>query len=140
LRKFSSVIALAAVLPLGACGSSYSAGAGAARHEPSPSAARLGSTGSPPASPSASPETATTEVTISDFAFHPASVTVKPGSTVNWTEEDADVHNVKFSGGGVTSPVLRKGETFSHTFNAAGVYPYICSIHPYMHGTVVVAS
>jgi plastocyanin len=40
----------------------------------------------------------------------------------------------------VVSPVLRKGETFSHAFQMAGTYPYICSIHPYMRGTVVVTT
>jgi amicyanin len=83
----------------------------------------------------------TTSVTIHNFEFHPASISVKAGSTVTWTEQDADVHTVKFGGtGGAISPVLRKGDTYSHTFKSPGTYAYICSIHPYMHGTVVVTS
>jgi amicyanin len=84
---------------------------------------------------------ATPSVTISGYAFHPATVTIKAGSTVTWTQEDTDVHTVHFGGaGGFTSPVLQKGLTFSHTFKSPGTYAYSCSIHPYMHGTVVVTS
>ena len=83
----------------------------------------------------------TTSVTISNFAFHPAAVTVKAGSMVTWTQEDTDVHTVHIGGaGGFTSPTLQKGQTFSHTFKSPGTYAYICSIHPFMHGTVIVTS
>ena len=84
---------------------------------------------------------ATTSVTISGYAFHPATATVRAGSTVTWTQKDTDVHTVHFGGtGGFTSPVLQKGLTFSHTFKSPGTYAYSCSIHPYMHGTVLVTS
>jgi amicyanin len=142
LRKLSNVIASAAVLALVACGSTSSAAAGPMRHTASPSPAMTGSPSTSPSTlPSGTPGVATTQVAISNYEFHPASIRVKQGSTVTWTQEDGDVHNVKFTGaGGVVSPVLRKGETFRHTFDTTGTYPYICSIHPYMHGTVVVTA
>jgi len=41
---------------------------------------------------------------------------------------------------GLQSPVLNQNDTYTHTFSSPGTYPYICSIHPFMHGTVVVTS
>ena len=86
-----------------------------------------------------SPAARTASVRISNFAFRPATVTVRAGGTVTWTQEDTDLHTVHLAGdGGFTSPPLQKGHTFSHTFGSPGTYAYICSIHPFMHGTVIV--
>jgi len=65
-------------------------------------------------------------------------VTVTAGSTVVWTNNDSIQHDIMFNGGGIASNVLNHNDTFSHTFPTAGTYHYICSIHPFMHGTVVV--
>jgi amicyanin len=81
---------------------------------------------------------ATQSVHIKNFAFSPAVITVKAGSTVVWTNSDAIQHDVTFNGGGIASSVLNHNDTFSHTFLTAGTYQYICSIHPFMHGTVIV--
>lgn len=75
-------------------------------------------------------------VKISQFAFAPAVVTVSPGDTVVWTNEDGASHSVK--GPGIDSPVLRKGDSFRHTFEAVGGHGYQCGFHHYMQGTVVV--
>jgi amicyanin len=83
---------------------------------------------------------ATDAVHIKNFAFSPAVVTVKAGSTVVWTNDDSIQHDVTFDGGGIASSVLNHNDTFSHTFPTAGTYHYICSIHPFMHGTVIVAA
>ena len=42
------------------------------------------------------------------------------------------------AGPGINSKVLQRNDRFSHTFDTPGTYTYICSIHPFMHGTVVV--
>ncbi len=81
---------------------------------------------------------ATDAVHIKNFAFSPATVTVKAGSTVVWTNDDGIQHDVTFDGGGIKSATLNHNDTFSHTFPTAGTYHYICSIHPFMHGTVIV--
>ncbi len=81
---------------------------------------------------------ATDSVAIKNFAFSPASVTVTAGSTVVWTNNDSIQHDITFNGGGIASGVLNHNDTFSHTFPTAGTYHYICSIHPFMHGTVIV--
>jgi amicyanin len=83
---------------------------------------------------------ATEAVHIKNLAFSPATITVKAGSTVVWTNNDAIQHDVTFDGGGIASSVLNHSDTFSHTFPTAGTYHYICSIHPFMHGTVIVTA
>lgn len=79
-------------------------------------------------------------VTIDNFSFAPAAITVKRGTTVTWTNQDDDVHTVKSEAGpqSFKSAALDTGDSFAVTFAEAGTYRYICSVHPYMHGTVVV--
>lgn len=83
---------------------------------------------------------ATDVVKISDFAFSPASITVKKGDTVTWTNEDNVAHTVTESDNqdGPKSDELQKGDTFTFTFNDAGTFKYKCSLHPSMTGTVTV--
>jgi amicyanin len=88
----------------------------------------------------ASAAVATDAVHIKNFAFSPATISVKAGSTVVWTNDESIQHDITFDGGGIASSVLNQSGTFSHTFPAAGTYHYICSIHPFMHGTVVVTA
>jgi plastocyanin len=78
------------------------------------------------------------QVTIDGFAFAPATLTVKAGSTVTWTNRDEEPHTVAASDGAFHSPGMGTGATFTHTFPAAGTFDYVCSIHPMMHGAVVV--
>jgi amicyanin len=92
------------------------------------------------ASNASSTAVATQSVRIKNFAFSPAVITVKAGSTVVWTNSDGIQHDVTFNGGGIASSVLNHNDTFSHTFLTAGTYQYICSIHPFMHGTVIVTT
>ena len=78
------------------------------------------------------------QVSIDNFAFAPATLTVKVGTTVTWTNHDEEPHTVAASDGSFHSPGMGTGATFSHTFSTAGKFDYVCSIHPMMHGTVVV--
>jgi amicyanin len=78
------------------------------------------------------------EVNIDGFAFAPATLTVKAGTTVTWTNKDEDPHTVVDNGGAFRSQALGSGGTYSFTFPAAGTFDYICSVHPFMHGNVVV--
>jgi amicyanin len=77
-------------------------------------------------------------VDILNFKFTPAEVTVKAGTTIRWTNHGYVPHTVDFSGEAVHSGVLNNGNQFTHTFTTPGTYAYICHIHPFMHGTVVV--
>jgi amicyanin len=83
------------------------------------------------------PVTGQAKVSIANFAFEPATLTVKAGTTVVWTNNDVVAHTVSFTDA-ANSPVLNHGDTFSRLFTAPGTFSYICSIHPFMHGTVVV--
>lgn len=80
---------------------------------------------------------AANHVTIAGFAFSPSTVTVGKGTTVTWTNNDQAPHTVTGSGG-LNSPTLGRGATYSFTFKSTGTFSYICTIHPSMHGTVVV--
>lgn len=77
-------------------------------------------------------------VTIADFSFTPASITIHVGDTVTWTNHGPSAHTATANNGSFNTGVLQKGQSASHTFNTAGTFSYICSIHPFMHGTVVV--
>lgn len=82
----------------------------------------------------------TDAVTIQNFAFSPASITVKKGSTVTWTNNDATGHTVTESDGqtGPASQLLSNGQKYSFTFNQTGTFRYHCTIHSEMTGTVTV--
>jgi plastocyanin len=96
-------------------------------------------TGAPPGTATGSPAAvAGDQVSIDNFAFAPATLTVKAGSTVTWTNHDEEPHTVAATDGSFHSPGMGTGATFSHTFPTAGKFDYVCSIHPMMHGTVVV--
>jgi plastocyanin len=82
----------------------------------------------------------TESVTMAHYAFSPASLTVRVGDTVTWTNTDQAPHDVTTTSAPVPihSPTLKTGMTWSYTFTTPGTYAYICSIHPDMHATLVV--
>jgi plastocyanin len=77
-------------------------------------------------------------VQIENFTFRNPVVTVKPGTTVTWTNGDDIPHTVVAKDGSFKSKVLDSGERFSFTFAKTGQFGYYCSIHPHMTGTIVV--
>ena len=77
-------------------------------------------------------------VDIDNFKFAPATLTVTAGTTVVWKNEDDSPHRIGDKDGTFKSAALDTDDTFSHTFATPGVYPYICTIHPYMVGKIVV--
>jgi plastocyanin len=77
-------------------------------------------------------------VTIQNFAFSPASVTVPVGSTVTWTNQDAAAHQIASDTQAFMGNPLGQGSIYSFTFMTRGTFPYHCVIHPSMHGTVTV--
>jgi plastocyanin len=84
-------------------------------------------------------QSGTAHVTIQNFAFHPATLTVKTGTKVTFTNEDSTIHTATSSpGSSFDSGNLNKGQSFTFTFTKAGTYSYICSIHQNMKGTVTV--
>ena len=93
------------------------------------------------ASGDASKAESTDQVKIANYAFSPATITVKVGTKVTWTNTDVVKHNVAMddNADGPSSQMLAKGDTYTYTFTKAGTYKYHCTPHPYMKGTVVVA-
>jgi plastocyanin len=77
-------------------------------------------------------------VDIDNFSFAPATLTVTAGATVTWKNEDDSPHRIGDKNRTFKSAALDTDDTFSHTFSAPGEYPYICTIHPYMVGKIIV--
>jgi plastocyanin len=78
-------------------------------------------------------------ITISNFMFHSMSVTVKPGAAVTVTNKDSATHTLTATGGEFNTGNITQNQT--KTFRAPmkpGTYSYICNIHQYMTGTIVV--
>lgn len=78
-------------------------------------------------------------VAIENFAFQPANLRIKAGTTVTWTNKDAAPHTVTFQDSSLTSSgVLRQGDTYRYTFTTAGTFAYYCDLHRYMTAQVTV--
>lgn len=94
----------------------------------------------PAASTTASsvPASGGSAVEIKDTAFNPATITVKAGDKVTWTNNDSFAHTVTLDDNSVDSGNLAGGATFDNTFATAGTFAYHCKIHSSMHGTVTV--
>lgn len=81
-------------------------------------------------------------VTIQDFSFAPATLTIKTGTTVRWTNNGPSPHTVTsdmgvWDSGTLGAPTMGGGYgggsaagSYQFTFNIAGTYGYHCSIHP----------
>ena len=99
-----------------------------------------------PVQPSRADPSAPTDggaVSIVDFAFSPAVITVTAGTVVTWTNLGSYAHTTTSDVGSLDpwdSGSLSTNGTFTRTFNTPGTYGYHCTIHPTMQGTVVVLS
>lgn len=78
------------------------------------------------------------EVRIDNFSFTPATLSVKAGTQITWTNGDDIPHTVVSEDQSFKSKVLDTDEEFTFTASKPGTYTYFCSIHPKMTGKVVV--
>lgn len=80
------------------------------------------------------------QVSIDNFAFTPAELTVNVGDQVTWVNHDDMPHNVVSTKPDKTlhSKAIDTDESFSFTFTSAGTYEYLCSIHPHMKARIIV--
>ena len=85
----------------------------------------------------AAPARAEEKVTIDNFTFSPAEITVQRGEQVRWVNQD-DIPHVVAADGAFTSPPLDTGDDYARTFAEPGRYEYFCAIHPHMKGTIIV--
>jgi plastocyanin len=124
-RGAAVAVVAALALTLAACSSGSSAS----------SSTKASNSGS-----SSSASSSTKTIVIQNFAFHPATDTVAPGSTVTVDNEDNVAHTLTANNGSFNTGSIQPGK--SATFTAptkAGSYGYICSIHQYMTGTLTVS-
>jgi len=103
-----------------------------------------GSSMSPSSTPEAAPagSTSITMVngasTLTSTAYSPSPITVSVGTTVSWLNSDSTTHTAVANGGLFTSPNVAPNSRFNFTFTTAGTFPYRCTIHPNMVGTITV--
>jgi plastocyanin len=153
---------LALTLMIAACGTTTSTGTGGSGGTSSPTAtmyisggsggyggytprATATSTASSAAATAPAGNGAATKIEIAGagtYSFSPASVTIKAGTKVTWTNNSVAPHTVTSDTGAPAAfdsgTVSASGGTFSFTFTTPGTYTYHCNFHAYMQGTVVV--
>jgi len=137
-----TMLAAAGALAAG-CGGNTSGsggyGGGASPATTAPSGTRGGRAyGGGPTSSSAGTTASGTAVAIDNFAFSPATLKVKVGRKVTWTNKQGVAHTVTADGGAFDHP-MPSGARFSFAFAKAGSFAYHCTIHPSMHATIVVS-
>ncbi len=79
-----------------------------------------------------------TLVIVRAFTFTPSELRVRAGTRVTWVNCDPDSHTSTADGAQWSSPLLATGDAFTHTFDAAGDFPYHCEPHPFMTARVIV--
>ena len=80
-------------------------------------------------------------VVMRDFNFLPAQSSIRPGGKVTWVNCDpagTESHTSTANGGQWDSQLMQSGATFTREYATAGLFPYHCTIHPGMTGTVTV--
>ena len=90
----------------------------------------------PPQKSSQTSSTLGNIVSIDNFKFSPDSITIKIGDAIEWKNNDSVKHTIVFDT--FESPAINKGDSYKHIFDTAGVFNYICGIHPSMKGKVEV--
>ncbi len=91
--------------------------------------------------PSPGPVTSTASqnsVAVQNLAFSPSMLTIQKGANVTWKNDDSVQHTIVSDSPAFSSPVLNTGDNYTFQFNSSGSFPYHCSLHPYMKGTIVV--
>jgi plastocyanin len=132
-RPIIPALVMATALAVAACsGGGTTPAPSTAAQSAAPSAAQASGSGSGGGGGSQSVE-------IKNFAFNPATVTVKVGDKITWTNADSAAHTVTFDDGSADSKNLAQNATFDHTFSTAGTFAYHCTIHSQMKGTVTVS-
>ena len=88
--------------------------------------------------PQEKPAPKTHTVVMEDMEFSPAALTVKVGESIEWVNKDAMPHNVFSKDGGFESDDLPEGKSFKFTAEKKGAFPYLCTLHRSMKGTLTV--
>lgn len=130
MRLRLHLVLIPAVVTLAACGGGDSTSPSGTSSTPT--------TPTTPTTPSNTAPTQTNAVSVGDNFFSPSAIQVSPGTTVTWTwPSGTSTHNVTFSDG-TTSGDKSAGSVFTRTFNSAGTFTYVCTLHGGMNGSVLV--
>lgn len=78
------------------------------------------------------------QVKMVDMSFEPETVTVAAGGSITWVNEDSVSHNAVAEDGSWKTEIFGGGNSVTLTFDTPGTYPYVCTLHPKMIGTVIV--
>ncbi len=78
------------------------------------------------------------DIQMKGFAFSPKELTVKVGTKVTWTNMDSAGHDIKATDGTWGSDTLNNGQIYSKVFDKEGTFPYVCTFHAGMTGTIIV--
>ena len=124
MRLSRLVLSLAIVVLVSACGGSSNDDSTPAAQQPSKPASSTGGSDT---------------VTIQDFKFGPATLTVKAGAKVTVTNSDSTTHTATADGGAFDTGDVDPGASKTITLSKAGRYAYHCQIHNFMKGTIVVS-
>jgi len=76
-------------------------------------------------------------VTIDGSSYGPSPITVRKGDTVRWVNKDPFPHTVTAAGKFDSKSIAANGK-WSYRATKAGEFPYICTLHPNMKGTLKV--
>src|SRR4051794_32699369 len=128
MRRLLGISAFALALLAAGCGSGGGGG--------SNTGANFANNGAPTTGP-------VTKVSMKNIQFDPKTITVKPGTTVEWVNDDSVPHDVtkdtgpgpKFSSG---TGNLAGGDSYRVKFDKPGTVKYECTVHPGMTGQIVV--
>ena len=142
------LVALSALILLAACGGgSTDTGTGTTPTTGTTAATPTTGAASTPSATAAQTGNGQTVMIITDssgsFAFSPATLTIKAGTTVTWKNTTAVAHTVTSDDGksfdsGTSNPIAAQSGTFSFTFTTPGTFAYHCEIHPFMKATIIV--
>ena len=82
------------------------------------------------------PKPVTHTVTMEGTAFDPAELTIHPGDTVIWVNKDLFPHTATATSGAFSSGSIAVDASWSYVAGRKGVFPYSCTFHPMMRGTI----
>lgn len=88
--------------------------------------------------PSAPPASGGAAIAMEGTAFSPGEMTVRIGQTVTWINKDPFPHTIFSEVGHFRSSVLEPGQQWRFTPTMEGRFPYVCTLHPGMNGTLIV--
>jgi amicyanin len=78
------------------------------------------------------------QIMIDNFKFSPIPMAVAAGSTITWVNRDGTPHSIVVPALEIRSSLMSANQSYTARFDQPGTYDYICGVHPFMHGKLVV--